>query len=336
MTRRVTITDIAKKLDISLHSVNKALCGKKGISDELRAKILKTAKEMNYRVNRVAQSMARKPLIIGTINHATFWSVVSEQYLAGIRAAIEEMQDYNVAGRYYTYNTNQERKDVIKQAIDEGVGVISYIGIVPEPDEIALLVDQDIPFSLLGTDGVEKDRLTCVRADSLTAGRLAAELLSLGLPPKSHVVAFTGYKDFRDHADKIAGFTEEILARGHKLIGVYEHLDQPDIASRVAKEAFRICPDIAGIYSSTGNSMAICQEVIRRKIHPMIVATDLYPEIKKLIRQGVITAAIYQNAPGQGAKMVELLYTAICENQTIPSQYFVPPSLVLKSNLDKF
>jgi ABC-type sugar transport system substrate-binding protein len=113
-------------------------------------------------------------------------------------------------------------------------------------------------------------------------------------------------------------------------------LGQPDIACRVAKEAFRICPDIDGIYSSTGNSMAICQEVIRRKKHPLIMATDLYPEIKALMRKGVITATIYQNAAGQGAKMVELLYTAICENQQIPSQVFVPPSLVLKSNLDKF
>jgi ABC-type sugar transport system substrate-binding protein len=95
-------------------------------------------------------------------------------------------------------------------------------------------------------------------------------------------------------------------------------LDRPDIASGVAKKAFHIYPDIAGIYSSTGNSMAICQEVIRRKIHPLIVATDIYPEIKTLMRKGVITVAIYQNAAGQGTKMVELL---CCPGEKIRPAY---------------
>ena len=57
--KRTTITDIAQHLQVSLHTVNKALYGKKGVGDELRAKILQTAQEMNYRVNRVAQSMPR-------------------------------------------------------------------------------------------------------------------------------------------------------------------------------------------------------------------------------------------------------------------------------------
>jgi len=333
--KRVTIADIAEKLQVSLHTVNKALSGKKGISEELRARILKTAKEMNYRVNRVAQCMARKPFVIGTLSRAAFWTVFSSQFLVGMKSAIERLEDYNVCGRYYTYK-GSERVQVVKQAIADGVGVLTCIGFVPEPEEVALLEKAGIPFSLLGTDGLEEQRLTCVRTDSRMAGRLAGEFLSLVLPPKSPVVAFTGYKNFRDHIDKIAGFTEEIEAHGLKLVGVYEHLDQPDIATRVAEEAFRLCPDIAGIYASTGNSVTICKEVVRLKAHPKIVGTDLYPEIKDLMRQGVIMASLYQNAPGQGARMVELLYSAVCEHKPISKQVFIPPIPVFRGNIDVF
>ena len=41
-----TIKDIAEKLNISSVSVHRALAGKEGVSEKLRAQILQTAKEM--------------------------------------------------------------------------------------------------------------------------------------------------------------------------------------------------------------------------------------------------------------------------------------------------
>ncbi|MCG0275366.1 MAG: LacI family DNA-binding transcriptional regulator [Thermosediminibacteraceae bacterium] len=46
--KRVTMRDIAKKLNISINSVSIALNGKEGVSDELRSTIIKTAQEMGY------------------------------------------------------------------------------------------------------------------------------------------------------------------------------------------------------------------------------------------------------------------------------------------------
>lgn len=46
--KRVTMKDIAKKLNISLNAVSLALNGKEGVSDELRNTIIKTARDMGY------------------------------------------------------------------------------------------------------------------------------------------------------------------------------------------------------------------------------------------------------------------------------------------------
>ncbi len=45
---KVTMADVAKKVGVSTVSVHNALCGQKGISDEMRQRILQTAEEMGY------------------------------------------------------------------------------------------------------------------------------------------------------------------------------------------------------------------------------------------------------------------------------------------------
>lgn len=48
MAKAVKLSDIASKFNISTVTVSKALSGQKGVSEELRAKIVKLAEEMNY------------------------------------------------------------------------------------------------------------------------------------------------------------------------------------------------------------------------------------------------------------------------------------------------
>ena len=62
---RVTIKDISAKLGISSTTVHRALAGKEGMTDELRDKILQTAREMGYEIN-----YACEPYEIHVSDHA--------------------------------------------------------------------------------------------------------------------------------------------------------------------------------------------------------------------------------------------------------------------------
>lgn len=55
MSKSVRMADIAQKLGISIVSVSKGLSGKEGVSDEMRAKILATARELGYEVPTKAE-----------------------------------------------------------------------------------------------------------------------------------------------------------------------------------------------------------------------------------------------------------------------------------------
>ena len=48
MAKAVRLADIGKKLNVSTVTVSKALSGQKGVSEDLRAKIIQLADEMGY------------------------------------------------------------------------------------------------------------------------------------------------------------------------------------------------------------------------------------------------------------------------------------------------
>ena len=56
MAKSVRMADIAQKLGISIVSVSKGLSGKEGVSDEMRARILATAREMGYQMPARAEA----------------------------------------------------------------------------------------------------------------------------------------------------------------------------------------------------------------------------------------------------------------------------------------
>ena len=58
MGKAVRMADIAERLNISVVSVSKALAGKPGVSEEMRARVVALAKEMGYEGFRPADEMA--------------------------------------------------------------------------------------------------------------------------------------------------------------------------------------------------------------------------------------------------------------------------------------
>ena len=66
MAKSVRMADIAQKLGISIVSVSKGLSGKEGVSEEMRARILDTAREMGYALPAKADAAARSA-VRGTI-----------------------------------------------------------------------------------------------------------------------------------------------------------------------------------------------------------------------------------------------------------------------------
>lgn len=85
MAKAVKLADIGKRLNVSTVTVSKALSGQKGVSEELRKKIVQLADEMGYVKIRAAEK-ERKSYTIGVVvaerylqeNQSFYWQLYQE------------------------------------------------------------------------------------------------------------------------------------------------------------------------------------------------------------------------------------------------------------------
>lgn len=80
MEKKITLEDIAAKMDTSIVTVSNALAGRRGVSDQLREEILKTAQEMGYqkRSKKEKRSTSRE---MDSSQGKKIGVLVSERYL---------------------------------------------------------------------------------------------------------------------------------------------------------------------------------------------------------------------------------------------------------------
>ncbi len=109
--KNVRLQDIADKLNLTKVSVSKALRDHPDISEKTKTRVKKKAKELGYRPNLVARSLASKKsrmvgLIVPKIAHSFFSSVIDGVY----RAAAES--GYEVILGVSLEDEEQERKHI--------------------------------------------------------------------------------------------------------------------------------------------------------------------------------------------------------------------------------
>lgn len=112
MSKKVTMKDIADKLGVSVVAVSKALSGQKGVSDELRSKIKRTADQMGYRAGREPSKRSAHSNNIGII--------VAERYISDnsfyfrfIRAISTELQARSNYAFIHTLTQKNEEKLIL-------------------------------------------------------------------------------------------------------------------------------------------------------------------------------------------------------------------------------
>lgn len=340
--RRTTVKDIANESNFSLSTVSKALTGKGGISEETRNTVLEAAKRLGYRVNRLAQGLARNPITIGII-FPKVWPEYYGYLDQGIQNGLESMRDYNVIGKYKGISSlfsGDEISNALDSFIEEGVNAVILCPASVTNCGVYLdkLYERNIPVVLLGTDLHEGKRLTCVRVDAHMAGRLAGEFMNWLVPENKSVAVFIGNKDMKDHIEKVEGFLDEIKIGAAKTGGVYETQDEPEVAYHLTKKIIREMPDLGGIYVATGNSIAVCKclEEYEQKNEIRLIGTDIFPDIKRYVDEKLMNGVIFQDPVKQGEIAVKTVYQYLVEGHQCEQNIFVQPRLILRNNMASY
>jgi len=141
--KKATITDVAKKANVSVATVSRVINNQGGVREETEKKITDAIKELNYVRNAVARSMVKKEtktiaVIIPDICNPFFSEVV-----AGIeRKAVDK--------GYFTMlsSTNESKmieRKIVNNIIERGVDGVIVTTADESGDQLTALFEQNIP-----------------------------------------------------------------------------------------------------------------------------------------------------------------------------------------------
>ncbi len=166
MTKKaVTMSDIAKAMNVSTVTVSKALGDRDGVSAELRERIKQKATEMGYRVHAGSHG-AKDGLTynIGIIVAKHFISDASSFYWIVYRYIVELLQKQNYYGMLEVVNDHNGMEEIPNSVLDHKVDGLIVLGQLSD-EYISRLMSHQLPTVFLDFYGSRED-VDAVLSDS--------------------------------------------------------------------------------------------------------------------------------------------------------------------------
>lgn len=341
--KKVTLEDLAKELNISKGTVDRAIHGRPGVSPKTKAKVLQLVEKYNYKPDKVARvlSIKAKKIKIGVVCQAKpgfFWDHV----IAGLKAAQRELADFGL--ELYCQQTGHRREsgaiiEKINELVEEGIDALAIVPVdtLELKDKIEELKDQGIPVATLNDDLSHSQRLFYVGPQVRQSGRVAGDLLGRFLQGQGRVAIITGSVQSFEYKERLQGFLEvlqerypEIEVDGEYTVAYANQENQP-LSEKIK--------GLDGIYNLDGATLASVGELVRessswRKI--FLVGHELSWQVEELLAGGIVDATISQDPFSQGYFIVKLLFNYLVEGVAPPAERMnTRLDIILKENMLK-
>lgn len=337
-----TIKEIAALAGVSRGTVDRVLNHRGSVNSATAEKIEKIAKELDYKPNVAGLVLAaqKKRLKLGVI----LFSPENPFYidvLEGVNEKAEELAGYNC-----TVLVSQIAYGVEAQlhAIDELVAAeVNGIALAPYNDErvrkrINELYNQGIPVVTLNTDIENSKRIAYVGSHYNKSGATAAGLLHLMTNGQVNVGIITGSSNILCHTERIAGFTETLKPYRDSvhITEIIEVHDDEIESYEKTTQLLTAHPEINALYFAAGGVYGGCRSVtaLGRQDKIRIIAYDMVPTTKELMRKGTIAAVICQQPKVQGSKPLSLLFTYLTTGDLPEKEHnYVAVDIRIRENL---
>lgn len=178
--KSVTMSDIAKAMNVSTVTVSKALGDREGVSEELRERIKQKATEMGYRIHTNGHG-AKDGLTynIGIIVARHFISDASAFYWIIYRYIVELLQKQNYYGMLEVIDDNDSPAEIPNSVLDKKVDGVIVLGQFSDA-YIDKLMSYYLPTVFLDFYGTREDAETVLSDSFFGAYMLTSHLIANG------------------------------------------------------------------------------------------------------------------------------------------------------------
>ena len=178
----VTLSDIAKAVDVSPSTVSRVINGTAPISEEMKKKIYKAMDELNYHPNSLARNLATgSSSTIGLILDATNEAAFSNSFFTRGVYAIERILQKNGYSLLITNNKGNKNSPVCDMIYGKRIDGLIVPSAVLSISLINVLKDQNTPWVVLGESTYTDEKICWIDLDNYQGGKKAVQhLLQMG------------------------------------------------------------------------------------------------------------------------------------------------------------
>lgn len=337
-----TIKEIAALAGVSRGTVDRVLNHRGSVNPATAEKVERIARELDYKPNVAGLVLAaqKRRIKLGVI----LFSPENPFYLdvlAGVNDKAEELAGYNCTVIIKQIaNSVEEQLRAMDELLEEEV---NGIALAPYNDDrirvrINELYDLGIPTITLNTDIENSKRIAYVGSNYTKSGATAAGLLQLMTHGDVHVGIITGSSNILCHTERIAGFTQTLKPFGDSIhITAITEVHDDEIESyEKTTQLLKEHPEINALYFAAGGVYGGCRSIkalgLQDKIR--VVAYDMVPTTRELIKKGTIAAVICQQPKVQGSKPLALLFTYLTTGELPEKEHnYVAVDIRIRENL---
>ena len=335
MSARVTMKDIAAELGVSINTVHKALTGKAGVSESVRAKVNAKAEAMGYHRNTSASSLRRKDInLVFCLPRASREGAYFFRYL------------WEGCNRFEQEVIDLEQIDERLQVGEKIDGLLAY---APGDDRATELLGQiaeaGVVIELVDGDRPHLNRLGASLADYSTAGSLMAEqaanlvhasgadarvLLLTGDPyTDSHYLTARAFHNYlREH---------DIPWQVEDLVGAHAQVKQLECELEKRLGAPNAPELICSVFAVGSEVVADALVSSGKAGQVMVIGNDLFPESALALRRGIFTNIVYKDPVSLAYRGAKTLGDYLLWGRT-PAEPVQKGSveMVFASNVDRY
>jgi LacI family transcriptional regulator len=255
--KRVTLKDIAKKLDIAYSTVSMAIHDDKTISRGMKELVNKTILEMGYYPNKNARSLVKGKTNNIAVVEPGFFSMYEMYIIRGMEEQIVNSQ-YDLILYGARYDWAEVHKEMRKILYGNSADAVIVIGVMLE--EALLEEFKKVGIPVVAIDGGESSNAYMMNVDNYYCGKIAAErFIEKGKKNPGLLVGNTRF--VYSQAERLRGFKETLEANSIKLdvSRIFESIEYlPDMVKEIGKkgaESF-LAGGVDSIYCANGDYAA--------------------------------------------------------------------------------
>lgn len=342
MTKRPTLSDVARAAGVGVATVDRMVNGRARVSEATARKIAEAAAAIGYHGAPLLRDRAlpdlpeyRLGIVLQKERHAFYQDLAQHLQEAARR---DPAHRWRATVRFVS---GQAPSDYA-QAIIGMAGKVQAVAAtgIDHPDvthAVAALRERGIPVAALLSDFAQGARETYVGTNNLKTGRTAGWLMHHIARPAGKLSVFIGGHRFHGHDLRETGFRSFIreCAGGFELLEAMINLETRALTYEATLDLAGRHPDLVGIYCAGGGmegAIAAVRE-LRAKRRLVLIVHELTPESRQGLIDGSVAVALATPLAQVAAEALAALGSSLAGQPSSAGQVFVSPSIVTPENV---